>query len=347
MSQSLPDSSNSQLTDWLRPNLRWITVPSWLMSGIFHVVLAGVVIVLSQLPACRGDIGGEEGESFRDVGIHVRSSSSEDESDAEPEGEQPATELVYENPLDVAEPQLDQAPPVELALPQMDLPIPRIGVGSIPVQQSSTGDDLVKPNESTFARPTANGSGNPVAGGTSFLGIEDVGRRFSYVIDRSFSMDNDGALQAAKAELLASLIRLNESQQFQVIFYSGTVEVLKPRDGRFDMFWGTDTQRMQVSGRLRSIFAQGGTNHFPAVMAALEGNPDVIFLLTDGAADTALSRAELTKIKQRNRGGTRIHTIEFGRSANSPLDGEGNFLKELSRQNQGKYVYRNVKRNRL
>lgn len=346
MASRFLDSSPRQLTDWLRPHLRWITVPSWLLSGLFHLLLSGLILILSQLPSCRGDAGGDEGDSFREVGIHVRTPSSETEPENEVVSESPPVELAYENPLTVQEPMIERTPPVTLELPKFEMAPPQIGIGSLPIPQTSVNNDLLQPSEVVSARSTANGSGAPVAGGTSFLGIKDVGRRFVYVIDRSFSMDNDGALQAAKTELLASLARLNESQQFQIIFYSGTVEVLQPRDGRFEMFWGTDAQRTQVSGRLRSIFATGGTNHFPALIKALESNPDVIYLLTDGAADTALSAAELNKIKQRNRAGSRIHTIEFGRSEQPAIEGAGNFLWELAKQNQGQYVYRNVKRNR-
>lgn len=348
MSNPLPHSNTRPVADWLKPQLKWITVPSWMLSGLFHVVVAILVLILSQLPSCRGDAGGESGEDFREVGIHLRSATTESEQVSEVENETDIAEpeVTYKSPLDLPEPELIESPPIALTLPKVDMPLPRIGVGSIPVPNSNITNDLLQPNAVSTPRNASSGSGAPVAGGTSFLGIEDVGRRFTYVIDRSFSMDNDGALQAAKAELLASLARLNETQQFQIIFYSGTFEVLKPRDGRFEMFWGTDAQRMQVSGRLRSISAKGGTHHLPAINKALAGNPDVIYLLTDGAAETALTGYELNQIKKRNRGGTHIHCIEFGRTERPALDGEGNFLKKLAEQNQGQYVYRNVRRGR-
>jgi hypothetical protein len=339
-----PELTPPRLTDGLRANLRWVTVPSWFLSGLFHAVLAGLLILLSQLPSCQADMAGDEGDSFRDVGIHVRSSNSESVNEAESKSNDEPNELVYENPLAVQEPKLDEAPPVELNLPKVDLARPVIGAGSIPIPSTLATNDLLQPNQSTNSRPNQAASGAPVAGGTSFLGIEDVGRRFVYVIDRSFSMDNDNALQAAKTELLSSISRLNETQQFQIIFYSGTVQILEPRHGRSHMFFGTDIQRIQVSGRLNSVRASGGTRHYPALVEALKANADVIYLLTDGATESALSAADLEQIKKRNRSGTRIHCIEFGRSAKPALDGAGNFLRELAKQNHGQYVYRNVKR---
>ncbi len=346
MSSSVPESSQSRLTDWLRPHLRWVTVPSWLLSGLFHGMVAGLIVLLSQLPSCQADMAGDEGEAFRDVGIKTRPSTAETENETKAESEDSPAELVYENPLTAQDPVLEETPPVALELPNMQVAPPTIGAGSIPVPSSLANSDLLQPNQTGGTPTRTQGTGAPVAGGTSFLGIEDVGKRFTYVIDRSFSMDNDGALQAAKAELQASLTRLKETQQFQVIFYSGTVKLLQPRNSPNNMFWGTDAQRMQVSGRLRSILADGGTRHLPAIMKALEGNPDVIYLLTDGAAEQALSAAELNQIKKRNHGGSRIHCIEFGRSQSPALDGEGNFLRKLAEQNNGQYLYRNVKRTR-
>ncbi len=346
MSNPSLESSQTRLTDWLRPHLRWVTVPSWVLSALFHGLVAGLIVLLSQLPSCQADMAGDNGEAFRDVGIRTRPNAAETENETESESEDSPAELAYENPLTAQEPVVENSPPVALELPSMQLAPLTIGAGSIPIPKILANNDLLQPSEAGGTPTTSQGTGAPVSGGTSFLGIEDVGKRFAYVIDRSFSMDNDGALQAAKAELQASLSRLNETQQFQVIFYSGTVKLLEPRNSPNNMFWGTDAQRMQVSGRLRSILADGGTRHLPAIMKALEGNPDVIYLLTDGASEQALSAAELNQIKKRNHGGARIHCIEFGRSQAPALDGAGNFLRELAKQNNGQYLYRNVKRTR-
>lgn len=175
------------------------------------------------------------------------------------------------------------------------------------------------------------------------MGVKGTGKKFVYVIDRSFSMANDQALQAAKLELLASLQRLNETQQFQIIFYNNEYLVLNARGGRFDFFRGTDAQRLLVMEQIREITPAAGTRHLPAIQEALNFKPDVIFLLTDGAAESALDRKDLEQIRRLNRNGTHIHCIEFGRGESSPLVDGGNFLKVLSEQNRGEYLYRNVK----
>ena len=341
MSNSVKNSTPSNLTDWLRPHLRWVTVPSWLLSGVFHGVLASLIIFLAQLPSCRTDIAGDDGDAYRTVGIHVRTPDNSSEAEESPEATE-NTDVAYEKPFEIEDPVPDMTPPVALELPQTEIAPPRIGVGSVPVPNSVGVNDLLQPNQSAnSASPSRPPSAVP--GGTSFMGLKDVGKTFVYVIDRSQSMASDNAFAAAKAELLASVAHLDKNQQFQIIFYDTNVEVLKPRNGRFDMFWGTDAQRMQVSGRLSAIGIGGGTNHLPAITRALEFRPDVIYLLTDGDAEQALSAAELAEIKRMSRG-TRINCIEFGRSFEPAIKGEANFLRKLSSDSRGKYIYINVKR---
>ena len=215
------------------------------------------------------------------------------------------------------------------------------GIGSLSGTPTTPG---VTSGGTPGSRGGGGGEGN-APGQTSLFGVNDAGKKFVYVIDRSSSMEDDNAFRAAKAELLTSLSRLTEVQQFQVIFYNNAPLVLATRDERFQMFFGTDAQRLQVSEQIRSITPDGGTRHHPALIEALKYNPDVIFLLTDGAM-SEMSKAELDSVKSRNRQGTRIHCIEFGASP-QPLTADGqpvsNFLVKLATQNGGKYSYRNVK----
>jgi uncharacterized protein with von Willebrand factor type A (vWA) domain len=73
----------------------------------------------------------------------------------------------------------------------------------------------------------------------------------------------------------------------------------------------------------------GGTDPRAALKRALELQPDVIYLLTDGVFnDDAV--AEVTK---QNTRGVSIHTFCFGDSA-----GEG-LLKNIARENHGTYKF--------
>lgn len=339
MSTPLANSNRPNLTDWLRLQLKWVTVPSWLLSGVFHFALGALVVFFSQLPSCRADIAGDEGESFRKVGIHVKSEQAEE---TEVEQSPAAADVTYADPFEVTEAVPELTPPVAPVLPTTEIAPPRIGVANIPLPTTVGANDLLQPN-SALAQSTDTGVANPVSGGTSFMGLKDVGKKFVYVIDKSTSMGNDNAFAAAKAELLASLQHLDKTQQFLIIFYSTTVDVLTPRDGRFDMFWGTDSQRLQVSGQLQSVREGGGTRHLPALTKALEARPDVIYFLTDGDAETALTAGEIDEVKRRCRG-TRINCVEFGRLQEAPIQGQANFLQKLADETQGQYRYINVRR---
>lgn len=332
-----------RFSDWLRPQLRWITVPSWVVSTGTHVGLLFLLIYLAQLRSCQHDIQGDGGDSWRQVGIVTREQTPPSEStttdaaasDAET-SDQPenSDSLADVNPVE----QVPSAPPVDLPqLPSMSEPI--LGVGSPGSVSSPVLDNLVQ-GVLGGGPSTAASSGEPQ--GTSFLGASDVGSRFVYVIDKSWSMEGN-SLRAAKTELTASLQRLNEKQQFQVIFYSENVEVMQPPSSRFDLFWGTDSQRLDASNQYQSVQAHGGTNHFLALKRALELNPDVVFFLTDGK-DPALTAGEWASIRRLNRG-ARIHCIEFGtepRPNNPGVVDPDNWLQQLARENGGTYVYRNV-----
>lgn len=311
------------------------------MSVLFHFGLAALIVLLSQLPSCRRDIRGDEGDSFHEVGIVTRPVPARETREENDPSEDAESESRDSNDLPEVE-VVPEMPPVPLSLPEMAKLPDILGAGPPSSLPTIPTPDLVRPTN-----PTQGGEGplgGAPAGGTSFLGIQDVGTRFVYVIDRSFSMENDNALQAAKLELLASLERLDETQQFQVIFYNNEVTPLEPRSREMLMFWGSDPQRLQVREQVRALGPGGGTAHLPALRKALSYNPDVVFLLTDGAADTALKPSELADIKRRNLSGARIHCIEFGRGEQSSLGTAGNFLRQLADQNHGKYTYRNVAR---
>jgi Ca-activated chloride channel family protein len=190
-------------------------------------------------------------------------------------------------------------------------------------------------------------SGNGEPGGTSLFGAKDVGSRFVYVIDRSWSMEGDAIhvvpLSAAKSELTASIQRLDERQQFQIIFYNEQPFVLVNDNGRFDYFFGTDSQRLDAVRQLRSVQPSGGTNHVPALEKALDLAPDVVFFLTDGE-EPSLNDRDIRRLAQRGRG-ARIHCIQFGKEPESAMGNDpGNWLRKLAAATDGTYVYRDVTR---
>ena len=335
------------LPDWLQLRLRWITVPSWLMSAAFHICLWGTLLTLSQLPGCQPDIAGENGDSFRPVGLVPRPNAGPPSPVAEAdaatgaEATAAAPTIAADSLAAAAAPAaVPDRPPAPLQLP--GLPAPPVIGGSGPPKTGHGVAQLLDPARAGGgARPGSGGGGGP--GETTFFGVSDAAKRFVYLIDSSSSMQDYSALRIAKTELLASLERLDETQQFQVLFCnSGQITRLKP--GRFDMFYGTDAQRLEVRLQIAGIAPDHGTDHFQAIMQGLALNPEVIFYLSDGGEPPLLPR-ELEEIRNRNRGGARIHCIEFGISRlTHTADGQPipNFLTKLSAQNNGRYLYRDV-----
>lgn len=335
-----------RFTDWLRPRLRWITLPSWLASTGLHVGLLFLLIYLAQLRSCRQDIQGDGGDSWRQVGIVTRVEAPPSDSTTTEPAEADNTQTTEDSHSDLVAAtnsveQVPSAPPIDLpALPTAIEPV--LGPGPVPGVSSERLDQLVEAGASGGGPSSPATSGEP--NGTTFLGAADVGSRFVYVIDKSYSMANDNALRAAKAELTASLQRLNDQQQFQVIFYNTDgIEVMQTRDRNSDMFWGTDAQRLSAANQYQTVQPHGGTDHYPALRRALDFNPDVVFFLTDGK-EPPLSAADRASIIRMNRG-ARIHCIEFGKG---PLPGDpafvdpGNWLRQLARENSGTYVYKDV-----
>lgn len=345
--------SHKPLGDWLQSTVVWGLVPGWLLSLVMHSALFVTLVTLTQLPSCRGDYSGEEGTGFREIGLRARddANTAPATGPADPGlAEEISTLPQQRAPAEMAVPALSTSPPVPLSLPNVGASRPVLGTGPPPLAGLSGGP--ASPSNATTAtsggspgsRGGGGGQGN-APGQTSLFGVNDSGKKFVYLIDRSFSMEENNAFRAAKAELLTSLSRLTEVQQFQVIFYNNAPLVLATREDRFPMFFGTDAQRLQVSEQIRSVSPDGGTRHMPAIQEALKYNPDVIFMLTDGA-EPALSKTDLDSLKSRNRQGTRIHCIEFG-TGEPPTTAAGqpvsNFLMKLAAQNSGKYTYRNVK----
>ncbi len=174
------------------------------------------------------------------------------------------------------------------------------------------------------------------AGSASLFGIQSPGNKFVYVFDRSGSMGGVGrtALDFAKAELIASLQSLNQTQQFQIVFYNERPLIFNPSGVPGRLAFATDENKRRAIDFIRSVTASGGTQHDAAILLAIRLQPDVIFFLTD-ADEPRLSDAKLEQI-HRQANGIVIHTIEFGIGPKITTD---NFLSRMARQNGGQYVY--------
>jgi hypothetical protein len=171
------------------------------------------------------------------------------------------------------------------------------------------------------------------------FGVEGEGYRFVYVFDRSTSMGGSGrnCLEAAKAELIASLESLEQTHQFQIIFYNEQPRRFDPWGDPDRMVFATEQNKALAAKFVRGITAFGNTEHEAALVAAIKFRPDVIFFLTD-AAEPMLYPNQLAKIR-RMANGISINAIEFGLG---PQHDANNFLSKLAAQNGGSHGYVDV-----
>ena len=233
------------------------------------------------------------------------------------------------------QPGLPESPPVVLPPPEPDATREPLSPPTTqPLERAAQRNALLhNPRGGSGGGRGLGGSG----GETSFFGIRDRGLRFVYVVDNSGSMSAFNAITYAKAELMASLDALEESQQFQVVFYNEAPRFMTGEgDGR--MLAATTANRSLARTFVAEVQVAGGTDHMPALRAALALEPDVLYFLTD-AGVPIIRAGDLEEIRQLNRTATRIHCIEFGRGPELLLESS---LRKLARQNGGVYRYRDI-----
>ncbi len=355
-----------------RHTYRWATaVPGWAISVFFHVAALGLMLAFT-VPGSSGGRGWGGGNA---IGLYSQDPGGGNVIDtglpgtgdggAAGEGSEAVASVDGGAAAQGGESQLldmGEAPTAILARPQLP---GRVGPG--PVIPHVPGADPKQLWKGSLGSGTAGGrggvagsgggsrgnggggsgsgtggggSGGLGGGGTSFFGKTVNATRFVYVIDCSGSMSDNNALGVAKNELLASLERLEPTQQFQIIFYNQHPFAMRRVDSpNQEWYWATDINRTLAHQFVRGVHPDSGTNHIDALNMAVGMRPEVIFFLTDAA--TGMDAADLDAIKRRNNGRSAIHTVEFGSGAD--LGGD-NFLKKLARQNSGTHTYRDVKK---
>jgi hypothetical protein len=167
----------------------------------------------------------------------------------------------------------------------------------------------------------------------SLFGLEAEGSKFVYVLDRSASTDGK-LLESAKAEILASIEKIDDVHQFQLVVYNERPKAFNPAGPNHQLAFGNAANRAEVKRFLATIEADGGTDHEAALSQAIRMRPDVIFLLTDGdkplLGDRQLARVD------RIGPGIKFHTIQFG---DGPQHGGRGWMGKLARQSGGEYKY--------
>ena len=304
--------------------------PSWLVSMIVHLVVL-ILLALSWQPMGAG------GRPLALQGLFAPTDDGRNYyQDQSSDALAPATASSLAGETSLAEALTFRSPPD----PTSVLPSPASSMVGI---QALEGGGLGHAGQAGQG-PSAGGSrGIPSGKGrTRVFNVEGEGSRFVYVFDRSASMEgSDGIspLEAAKAELLASIEALQPMHQFQIIFYNDRQWIFNPSGDPGKLPLATPQNKERARKWIRSITPDGGTRHDEALLAAIRLKPDCIFFLTD-ADDPKLSDAQLEMICRR-AAGIPIHTIEFGMG---PRSGPPSFLARLAQMTQGNYAYVDITR---
>ncbi len=280
-----------------------VLVPSWLASIAMHVVMFFIMaLVLKGCGAVSGSVGPKAGDSgFREIGLHSGelpgdhggggAGGNADLADALPKDAQAADQVPFQPN---AQPSFgDDAAINNLLSRPTESSLPLLGPG--PTASHSPGSrtpysagGLLKSAGSGGARGGKGGRGTGLGDGegfgeTSFFDIEAKGNRFVYVLDRSGSMFDHGAIRVAKEELVASLAALEQTQQFHVLFYNQALLELTGNSERPQMQWATDINRTLARQFISTVQPDGGTvgtvgnaEHGDIAAVRTEVRPDLV-----------------------------------------------------------------------
>ena len=193
---------------------------------------------------------------------------------ASPASEEMVEEVVIEpTPLEITEP----TEPTEEVTPQETLAVAE--AVTAPDFLAGVSGDAVKPPAEPVAPPAA--AKKPVKR-TTFFGKKVMAINYVFVIDNSNSMTR-GRFETALNELMIAVNQLTAKQRFYVIFYSDTAyPMLHPRPAT-QLVPATPQNKEALRYWLDTVQLCLKTNGKQAIQAAFNLQPDVIFVLGDGA----------------------------------------------------------------
>lgn len=275
---------------------------AWAVSAMAHLALLVVLgLLVLPAPSSRGVvvIDSRLAEVDRPVDFVTILDSVE-----------PATPFLDSREL------LEPLPPGELDSPTLEalaLPDPlSSGAGAVPEAAAALA-----------------GTGSEGEGGAGFFGVAARGRRFVYVVDASPSMEDGGRFNRAREELLRSISRLSEDQEFYIILFNDrTYPLFYPERVR-ELVPATQRMKDKAQRWVQGAVCSGGTYPEQALLMSLTLEPDAVYLLSDGR----FSNKTVRLVRHRNKDGIVIHTIGFEDRSGETM------LRTLAEENHGTYRF--------
>ncbi len=162
---------------------------------------------------------------------------------------------------------------------------------------------------------------------SEFFGHGGSAYKVIYVVDRSGSMID--TFDGLKRELKRSIEKLSHLQSFHIIFFSGGTPTEKPPKR---LVRAIEVRKKEAFGFLDATVpvSEGGTDPALAMRRAIEMQPDLIYLLSDGGFSADL----LVKLRRWNEGKkTRIYTIGY------VFELEPGLLRRIAEEHGGEYRF--------
>jgi len=169
--------------------------------------------------------------------------------------------------------------------------------------------------------------GEGLMGKVKFFGSASQGRSFVFVVDNSNSMGK-GRFETALNELMRSVDGMSSAQEFYVIFFSDTGYRLFHPNPAPRMVPATESNKQHLRSWLYTVQMCLQTRGEDAMKVAFSLNPDVIYILGDGAF-TDKTESILTAAHNRR---TPINTV--GMEVQEKGERQ---LKAIAKANNGTY----------
>jgi len=285
-------------------------VTGLVISMLIHLILWGVAASI-YFANDRGQLGGDQPAPLIEFAVMTE------------------TELA-----ELGRIQFDLVTPIEAEIPEPDVP-------AVELFDAPEYSDLIADvGQVTELTATLGGGdisdgmgieGGAGGGAASFFGVEAVGRRFAFVVDRSGSMAHSGKWPATQQEMIRAIDALEGNSDFFIMLYSTDAFAL---GGRTE--WREASRRGKRWARqeiIRLPAPRGGTDPVPAFLAIADGlrpRPDAIYFMTDGEFPEALAR-EIIDINSRLD--VPIHCITFVNDRAAPM------MQMIAKQSGGTYTH--------
>jgi hypothetical protein len=242
--------------------------PSWLVSGIVHLV-AFVILALIAMPNAPNQL----------KELFVAGEISE-----EPE------EIEIFEPVQIEPENLETQQLADATMQSEDMGMANLGdVATIPtsVEGITTADvDSTLENIGMLFGQDGRGMAQSDVGmgGAEFFGVKSGGRKFVFLVDSSKSMGG-GRFEDACEELQYAIRKLSKDQYFYVIFFDWNAEgmIFAPSTEPETRAAAATSQNInKVEKWISTVQLELKTDPYEAMRLAMEMMPDAIYLLTDG-----------------------------------------------------------------